>query len=309
MSKTLLIVGSTGLIGSACKRYFKGNYRLLSPSREELNATDKNNVETYFKKERPDYVILAAGLVGGIQFNQRYPADLITENLMMQLTIFEAANRISVKRLIFFASSCMYPKFAPQPMEESSLFTGPLEPTSLPYATAKLAGMQMAKAYNAQYQTDRFITLIPNTVYGPHDEFNPEKGHVIPSLITRFHAAKMKNHPSITLWGDGSPRREFLHANDLARIAHLALDHSSLPPFLNVGVGYDITIKKLAKTIQEVVGYSGKIEWDLTKSNGAPRKLLNSEKLRALGFQPSITFEEGIAATYEWYLKHDQIPI
>ncbi|MBS0606710.1 MAG: GDP-L-fucose synthase [Verrucomicrobia bacterium] len=305
MKKKLLILGSTGLIGSACKRHFlnEGSFDLLLPSRKEVDLLNAEQVNRYFEANKPNYVILAAGLVGGIQYNAAFPADFIVKNLTMQLNAFAAANAAEVKKLIFFASSCMYPKVCEQPMREEFLLTGPLEQTSASYAVAKIAGIQMAKAYNQQYQTERFIGLIPNSVYGPNDNFSPEKGHVLSVLLARFHQAKLENRPSIDLWGTGEPRREFLYADDLAAAIGFLLYQSNIPLPLNIGVGYDISIKELAERLAEVVGYKGELNWDATKPNGTLKKLLDNQKINQMGWKPLIRFEEGIAITYQWYLK------
>ncbi len=304
MSEPTLLLGSTGLIGSACKRRFS-DHNLLCPSRQELDLLNEARVNAYFAQHKPTYVILAAGLVGGIHANKTYPADFITTNLKIVLNVFTAANNFRVKRLLFFASSCMYPKVCPQPMFEELMFTGHLEPTSLSYAVAKLAGMQMARAFNQQTQTDRFAVLIPNTVYGPNGDFDPEKGHVISVLIARFHQAKCERLPSISLWGTGTPRREFIFADDVASAAQFVLNKSNLPIPLNVGIGYDVSIKELADLIAKIVGYEGKVVWDSTKPDGAERKLLDSSKLMALGWKATVDLEGGIKATYEWYKKHE----
>lgn len=307
MNKKLLIFGSTGLIGSACKRHFlnEGSFDLLLPLRNEVDLLNAEQVQRYFEANKPDYVILAAGLVGGIQYNATFPADFIVKNLTMQLNTFAAANAAEVKKLIFFASSCMYPKVCEQPMKEEFLLTGPLEQTSASYAVAKIAGIQMAKAYNQQYQTERFVALIPNSVYGPNDNFSPEKGHVLSVLLARFHQAKLEDRPSIDLWGTGEPRREFLYADDLAAAIGFLLDKSNIPLPLNIGVGYDISIKELAEQLADVVGYKGELNWDAAKPNGTLKKLLDNQKINQMGWKPSTSFEEGIRRTYNWYLTNE----
>ncbi|MBS0653753.1 MAG: GDP-L-fucose synthase [Verrucomicrobia bacterium] len=307
MRKKLLIFGSTGLIGSACKRHFleENSFDLLMPLRNEVDLLNQDQVRSYFIKNKPDYVILAAGIVGGIQYNATFPADFIVKNLTMQLNAFAAANETEVKKFIFFASSCMYPKVCEQPMKEELLLTGPLEQTSASYAIAKIAGIQMAKAYNQQYQTDRFAAVIPNSVYGPNDNFSPEKGHVLSVLIQRFHKAKMANDPSILLWGTGEPRREFIYSDDLAAAIGFLLPQTNIPLPLNIGVGYDISIKELAEHLANVVGYQGEILWDTTKPNGTLKKLLDNQKITKLGWEPSVSFEEGIHQTYNWYLTNE----
>ena len=306
MAETILIIGKNGLIGSACQRLFEtdASFNLLSPSRQELDLLDKKSVNRYLLTYRPDYVILAAGLVGGIGYNKNHPADLIYQNLMMALNLFEAANRSDVKRVIFFASSCMYPKECTQPMKESFLHTGPLEPTSTPYALSKLCGVEMAKAYNKQFQKERFIVLIPNTVYGPNAHFDPERAHVLPALIEKFEKAKRKNLPYVTLWGTGKPRREFIYSEDVAKAAYFFLKRFSLPIPINLGSGSDISIKELAVMIQQITGYPYKIKWDLTKKEGAKQKLLDHQRAAQLGWKPIVDLKQGISLTYKWYLSH-----
>jgi GDP-L-fucose synthase len=307
MSEKLIIFGATGLIGSACKRHFlnKESYELLAPPREEVDLLNAAEVRQYFLTHRPDYVILAAGLVGGIQYNASYPADFIFKNLMMQLNTFSAANEVEVKRLIFFASSCMYPKLAEQPMREEALLTGPIEQTSASYAIAKLAGVQMAKAYNQQFCTERFAALIPNSVYGPNDNFNIQHGHVLSVLIARLHHAKLENAPSICLWGTGEPRREFIYADDVADAVAFLLPQANIPLPLNIGMGYDISIKELAHRLAAVIGYAGEIQWDTSKPNGAMRKLLDHQKMSNLGWKPAFDIDRGIRLTYNWYLTQE----
>ncbi len=306
MREKLVIFGSTGLIGSACQRFFatQDHFNLLIPSRNEVDLLNAEQVHSFFLENKPDYVILAAGLVGGIQYNATFPADFIVKNLTMQLNAFSAANETDVKKLIFFASSCMYPKVCEQPMGEELLLTGQLEQTSASYAIAKIAGIQMAKAYNQQYQTDRFVALIPNSVYGPKDNFSPEKGHVLSVLLARFHQAKEENRPTIDLWGTGAARREFIYVDDLAAAIAFLLPQSNIPLPLNIGVGYDMSIKELAERLAHVVGYTGELHWDTTKPNGTLKKLLDNQKILKLGWKPSINIDEGMRLTYHWYLTN-----
>lgn len=303
--KQLLIVGARGLIGSACAAHFGGReeWELLLPTRRELNLLNYASVSAYFAAHPIDQIICAAGVSGGIAYNLAHPADLITRNLQMQLHLFEAAHQKGVERALFFGSSCMYPKKAHQPMEESSLLTGPLEESSLPYALAKLSGLEMAKAYNRQHQKSRFAVLIPNSVYGPGAHFTPTRGHVLTALITRFNQAKEENAPSLTLWGSGRAKREFLFAADLARAAQIVLNAPSPPLPLNVGSGEEISIEALATCIARCVGYRGHIKWDPNQIEGAPRKYLDSRRIRELGWEPQVSLEEGIAITYNAYLK------
>jgi GDP-L-fucose synthase len=302
---TIYIAGHTGLIGSAALRRFGADakYRVLTATHRDLELQDAAAVGLFFDRHSPDYVILAAGKVGGILENKTYPADFISANLAIQLNVLAAAHRVGVKRLLLFASSCMYPRDCPQPMTEDRLFSGAPEPTSMAYAVAKMAGLQLCLSYNQQYGGNRFIPLIPNSVYGPNDNFDPEKGHVLSALIRRFHDAKVKDTDKIVLWGTGNPKREFLHAKDLAQACALLLeaDTSGLQLPLNVGSGRDLSIRDLADLVATIVGYRGAIEWDTTRPDGAPRKLLDSRRLHATGWDAHIGLHAGIVDTYAWY--------
>ncbi|HRK37700.1 MAG TPA: GDP-L-fucose synthase [Burkholderiaceae bacterium] len=305
-SAPILIAGHTGLIGSAFTRLLesRGYTNLLLPGHTELELSDALAVDTYFARHHPEYVVLAAGQSGGIFRNQRFPADLMRANLAIQSSVLDVAQRHQVRRLIFFASSCMYPRECPQPMTEESLLSGQPEPTSIAYATAKLAGLQLCLAYNRQYGETRFIPVIPNSVYGPGDNFDPASGHVLSSLLFRFHLAAHTQQEEIVLWGSGTPRREFLHADDLAEAGLRLLQHEEkgLPPLpINVGPGQDVSIRDLATTIAGVTGYRGRITWDTEKPDGAPRKLLDSSRIRTLGWAPRIPLAEGIQELYAWY--------
>jgi GDP-L-fucose synthase len=302
---SIYIAGHTGLIGSAAVRYFRrqGYVNLICKNSSELDLTDANSVEIFFEQNKPKYVILAAGQVGGILENQAFPADFMNSNLAIQLNVLKAAHRNNVDRLILFASSCMYPRECLQPMPETALLSGILEQSSIAYAISKLAGMQMCLAYNLQYGEQRFIPVIPNSVFGPNDNFDPKSGHVLSSLIRRFHEAAQNDAKVLTLWGSGNPRREFIYADDVASACLILLSREigsfQLP--LNIGMGLDFSISELAKAIAKLVGYTGKIEWDISKPDGAPRKLLDSNRIRSLGWKPEVTFEEGLANTYLWY--------
>ena len=271
----------------------------------ELELTDAPAVERFFDHARPEYVVLAAGRVGGIIENQTYPADFMEQNLAIQLNVLRAAHRTGVRKLILFASSCMYPRECAQPMAETALLSGAPEPTSLAYAISKLAGMQMCLAYNRQYGETRFLPVIPNSAYGPNDNFDPKSGHVLSALIRRFHDAKAEGRTTVTLWGTGTPRREFVHADDIADacIHLLCSDVSGVAFPLNIGVGRDMSIRDLADSVARVVGYAGAIDCDASKSDGAPRKLLDSSRLTGLGWRPKVDFEQGLRATYQWYLN------
>lgn len=307
-SNSIYVAGHHGLIGSAFVRRLQaaGFENLLLRDHADLELTDAMATDSFFDEYKPDYVVLAAGRVGGIVENQTYPADFISVNLAIQLNVLRAAQRIGVKKLILFGSSCMYPRECPQPMPEEFLLSGKPEPTSLAYAISKLAGLQMCLAYNRQYGEQRFIPVIPNSAYGPNDNFDPKAGHVLSVLIRRFHEAKTTGTDSIALWGSGNPRREFVHADDIADACLwlLSNDVSALELPVNIGVGQDYSIRELAEAIARVVGYTGKIEWDTTKPDGAPRKLLDSARIHALGWKASVNFEEGLKNTYEWYLAN-----
>jgi len=305
----IYVAGHTGLIGSALVRKLQGDgfKNLILKTHDDLDLTDTLAVDTFFKDIKPDYVFLAAGRVGGIVENKTYPADFININLAIQLNVMNAAHRYDVKRLVMFGSSCMYPRECPQPMPEDYLLTGKPEPTSMAYAMAKLVGVEMCLAYNRQFGEKRFIPIIPNSAYGPNDNFNPDAGHVLSVLIRRFHEAKLNNDESITLWGTGAPRREFIHADDIADAAvslmySTDIEQTDFP--INVGVGIDYSIKELALTIADIVGYHGEIKWDTTKPDGAPRKLLDSSRISSLGWKSNKPFEQGLKETYQWYLNN-----
>lgn len=306
-SSRIYIAGHTGLIGSAVHRRLlaEGYSQITLATHAELELTTDSVVEHFFNQNRPEYVVLAAGRVGGIADNQNFPADFINNNLSIQLNVLRAAHRIGVNKIIFFASSCMYPRDCPQPMAESALLSGYPESTSLSYAISKLAGLQMCLAYNQQYSQKRFIPVIPNSVFGPNDNFDLNSGHVLSALIRRFHEAKIAGLQSITLWGTGRARREFIHADDIADacVTLLERDTSQLPFPLNLGTGLDWSICELAEQVATVVGYSGKLEWDNSKPDGAPRKLLDSSRILGFGWKPKVDFAAGLQSTYEWYLE------
>tara|TARA_B100000686_G_scaffold353924_1_gene461576 strand:+ start:4227 stop:5174 length:948 start_codon:yes stop_codon:yes gene_type:complete len=306
----IFVAGHAGLIGSAMIRRLEreGYSHLITQQRSQLDLQDAIRVAKFFEKARPEYVVLAAGRVGGIIENQTYPADFMDENIAIQINVLKAARKVDVAKLILLGSSCMYPKECPQPMAENILLSGRLEPTSLPYAISKLAGIYMCLAYNKQYGDKRFIPVIPNSAYGPNDNFNPKSGHVLSALLSRFHEAKVNGADSVTLWGSGSPRREFVHVDDIAGACMYLLqqDVAELEFPLNIGVGDDVSIKELAEMIAIVVGYNGRCEWDLTKPDGAPRKLLDSSRLKSFGWKPKVLLTEGLSSTYEWYLRNIQ---
>lgn len=305
----IYVAGHRGLAGgaitAALQRHGYGN--LVQRKRSELDLTDQRDVEGFFAKENPEFVFLAAARVGGIHANNIYPAEFIRDNLAIQTNVIHSAWKHGAKKFLFLGSSCIYPKLAPQPMPESCLLTGPLEPTNEWYAVAKIAGIKMCQAYRRQYGFDA-ISLMPTNLYGPGDNFNLENSHVMPALIRKFHEAKLAGAEEVVMWGTGEPRREFLHVDDLGDSAVFLMQNFSGEEFLNVGVGDDVTIRELAETIKFVVGYDGRIIQDLTKPDGTPRKLMDVSRLKALGWKPRIGLEEGIRSTYQWFLKNeDQI--
>jgi GDP-L-fucose synthase len=277
--------------------------RLLLRTRHELELRDQAAVRAFFERERPEYVFLAAAKVGGIQANATRPAEFLGDNLAIQTNVIDAAWRCGVKKLLFLGSSCIYPKHAPQPMREECLLTGPLEPTNEWYAIAKIAGLKMAAAYRRQYGFNA-ISAMPTNLYGPGDNFDLENSHVLPALIRKFHEARAQGAPEVVIWGTGSPRREFLHVDDLADALVLLMQRYSDEAPINVGCGTDVSIAELAALVCEVVGYEGKLAFDTSKPDGTPRKLLDVSKLTALGWAPKIGLREGITGTYRWYLEH-----
>jgi GDP-L-fucose synthase len=304
----IFVAGHAGLIGSSLLRRFEreGYSRIIKLSREQLDLQSTACVENFFSEAQPEYVLLAAGRVGGIIENNTYPANFMEENIAIQLNVLRAAQKFNVTKLILFGSSCMYPKKCPQPMAEDILLSGKLEPTSLPYAISKLAGVYLCLAYNKQYGSQRFIPVIPNTAYGPNDNFEPGSAHVLPALLARFHDAMLNGADSLTLWGSGSPRREFVHADDIADACLHLLQHdiSQIELPLNIGVGSDISIKELAETMAEMVGYKGSINWDRSKPDGAPSKLLDSSRIGEMGWSSKISLDKGLRQTYQWYLEN-----
>lgn len=305
---TIYVAGHAGLIGSAVvRRLERDGYRtLITRRRSELDLQDGRQVSEFFEEVHPEYVILAAGRVGGIVENQTFPADFMDENVAIQLNVLKAARKVGVQRLILYGSSCMYPRECLQPMAEDALLSGKPEPTSLPYAISKLVGTYLCLAYDKQDGETRFIPVIPNSVYGPHDNFDPKSAHVLSALLARFHQAKVMDAESVTLWGSGMPRREFIHADDIAAacVHLLKEDNLTVGLPLNIGVGNDISIKELAEMIADIVGYRGELKWDLTKPDGAPQKLLDSARIQSLGWKPQIELAEGLASTYRWYIEH-----
>ena len=307
MEKTakIYVAGHRGMVGSAIVRRLRqlGFEKLILRTRQELNLLNQAAVQQFFKQEQPDYVFVAAAKVGGILANNTYRAQFIYENLQIQNNIIHSAYESGVKKLLFLGSSCIYPKLAPQPMKEEHLLTGPLEPTNEPYAIAKIAGIKMCEAYWDQYGC-RFISAMPTNLYGPNDNFDLKTSHVLPALIRKFHEAKVHNRPFVEIWGTGTPRREFLHVDDLADACVFLMQHYEEKQFINVGVGEDISIKELALLIKDIVGYTGELQFDTSKPDGTPRKLLDVSRLHQLGWQAKIPLREGIQMTYQWFLEH-----
>jgi len=344
-SSKIFVAGHRGLVGAAILRRLQGEdfNVLLTKTRQELDLRSQKDVEDFFAHQRPNYVFLAAARVGGILANNTYPADFIYDNLMIQTNVIHAAYKHGVKKLLFLGSSCIYPKLAPQPIEESSLLTGELEATNEPYAVAKIAGIKMCQSYNRQFGTN-FISVMPSNLYGSNDQFDLEKSHVLPAMVRKFHLARLlrgkeyealigdiEKYPlgfnilpqgaseasdstiaaalksigitpeCVVLWGSGDVRREFLYVDDLADACVFLMGHYNGSEIVNIGMGQDVTVKELAEIVREVVGFDGKITWDISKPDGTPRKLLNVSKLRKLGWEPRVNLLEGIEKTYSWY--------
>lgn len=304
MNGKVYVAGHRGLVGSAILRRLEaaGHENLVVRTREELDLTDPRAVDRFFEAERPEYVFLAAAKVGGILANNKYPADFIRENLYIELNVMDAAHRYGAKKLLFLGSSCIYPRLAPQPMREEHLLTGLLEPTNEPYAVAKIAGIKLCQAYRKQHGAD-FIGVMPTNLYGPGDDFDLETGHVLPALIRKFHEAKERGEPVVTIWGTGTPRREFLHVDDLADACVFLMEGYSSGEPINVGVGKDVSIKELAGLVREVVGYEGGIVYDASRPDGTPRKLLDVSRLRSLGWEAKVPLRRGIEETYRWFVR------
>jgi GDP-L-fucose synthase len=297
------VAGHRGLVGGAVLRRMtaEGFSSLITRTSSELDLRDAAAVDEFFAAERPVTVVMAAAKVGGILANDTYPADFISDNLRMQVNVLDAAARHGASKLLFLGSSCIYPKLAPQPIREDSLLTGPLEETNDAYAIAKIAGVLQVQALRRQYGL-HYISAMPTNLYGPGDNFHPTHSHVLPGLIRRFHEAKQGGAPSVTVWGTGTPRREFLHVDDLARACLFLLEHYDEPEPINVGVGTDLSIRELAELVAGVVGYEGALEFDPSKPDGTPRKLLDVGKLHALGWRAEIDLREGLERTYRWYV-------
>lgn len=308
-SAKIFVAGHRGLVGSAVVRCLErhGYRRIVTRSRAELDLTERPEVEAWFEAERPDIVIDAAARVGGIHANDTYPADFIRDNLLIQTHLIDGAWRHGARKFVFLGSSCIYPKYAPQPIKEDCLLKGSLEPTNEAYAVAKIAGIEMCRAYRRQYGFDA-ISLMPTNLYGPGDNFDPDGSHVLPALIRKFHQAKAQGSPSVTVWGTGTPRREFLYVDDLAEAVVFLLERYSDERIINVGAGRDISIRELAELVKDIVGFGGELAFDSRKPDGTPRKLLDVSRLEALGWQARMPLREGIVRTYGWFRRHVAAP-
>lgn len=300
----IYVAGHGGLVGSAIVRKLRslGYRNLLVKTSGELDLRNQGKTEEFFSQEKPEYVFQAAAKVGGIMANSNYPAEFIYDNLMIQTNIIHNSWKYGVKKLLFLGSSCIYPRLAPQPMKEEYLLTGELEPTNEAYAIAKITGIKTCQAYNSQYGT-RYISVMPTNLYGPNDNFDLETSHVLPAMIRKFHDAKVKKSPEVVLWGTGSPRREFLHVDDLADACVFLMNSYDGEGIVNIGTGKDLTIRELAETVKEIVGYEGRVVWDNTKPDGTPRKLLDVSRLEHAGWKYSIELGEGIKQVYSWFEK------
>lgn len=310
----IYVAGHRGMVGSAIIRTLQqqGQTNIVTRTHAELDLTNQAAVKAFLEAEKPEQIYLAAAKVGGIHANNTFPAEFIYQNLMMEANVIHQAWSVGVQKLLFLGSSCIYPKAVPQPMGEDALLTGPLEPTNEPYAIAKIAGIKLCESYNRQYGVD-YRSVMPTNLYGPGDNYHPENSHVIPALIRRFHEAKINNTPTVTIWGSGTPRREFLHVDDMAAASVFVMNldktvyaAQTLPmqSHLNVGFGDDVTIRELAQAVSQAVGYQGNIDFDISKPDGTPRKLMDSGRLRALGWQPSVELMAGLSATYRDFLNN-----
>jgi GDP-L-fucose synthase len=305
MDKTskIYIAGHRGLVGSAITRKLiaEGYQNIVVRTSSELDLRDYHNVFDFFNEQKIDYVFLAAAKVGGIIANQDYPVEFLRDNLWIQTNVMDAAYRTGVKKLMFLGSTCIYPKLAPQPLKEEYLLTGALEPTNEPYAVAKIAGIRLCQSYNRQYGS-RFISVMPTNIYGQNDNYDLHSSHVMPALIRKFHEAKEQNSPYVEIWGSGKPKREFLHVDDLADACLYLMKHYESSDIVNIGVGEDISIQELAEKIKQVVGFEGQINYDPSKPDGTPRKLVDVTRMNQLGWLATISLEEGLRQTYDWYL-------
>ena len=304
-TSSVFVAGERGLVGSAIVRTLRtrGFTNIVSAPRSMLDLREQTAVDRFFADRRPEYVFMAAAMVGGILANDTRPADFIRDNLLIQNNVIDAAHRHGVRKFCFLGSSCIYPRLAPQPLREDSLLTGPLEPTNQWYAVAKIAGIKMCQAYARQYNFNA-ISVMPTNLYGPGDNFDLASSHVLPALIRKFHEAKLRRDPTVAVWGSGTPRREFLHVDDLADALCFLMERYDSPEIINVGCGEDLTIAELANVVRKIVGFEGEIVLDPTKPDGTPRKLLDVTKLTELGWRPRIKLRDGIRNTYRWFLEH-----
>jgi len=300
----IFVAGARGLVGSAIQRELQrqGFKQVLGPTRQEVDLLDTKAVQNFYDKTRPEFVFVAAAKVGGILANDQQPGEFLYKNLQIQNNLIHGAWRAGVKKLLFLGSSCIYPKLAPQPLQEDYLLTGPLEPTNQWYAIAKIAGIKLCQAYRRQYSCD-FISAMPTNMYGPNDNYDLQTSHVLPALIRKFHEAKAAHAPSVTCWGTGKPLRELLYVDDCARACVFLMEHYSEEQFINVGFGSDISIRDLAETVQRIIGFKGGIVWDTSKPDGTPRKLMDSSRLFALGWRPQVDLETGIKLAYDDFLR------
>ncbi|WP_345246734.1 GDP-L-fucose synthase [Nibrella saemangeumensis] len=302
----IYIAGHRGMVGSAIVRRLKaeGFDNIITRTSSELDLRQQADVAEFFAQEKPDYVFLAAAKVGGIWANNIYRAEFLYDNLMIEANIIQAAHQSNVEKLMFLGSSCIYPKMAPQPLKEDSLLTGLLEPTNEPYAIAKIAGIKLCEAYRSQYGSN-FISVMPTNLYGPNDNYDLQNSHVLPALIRKFHEAKVNSQPYVEVWGTGSPRREFLHADDLADACVFLMKNYNDAPFVNIGTGEDTTIQELAEQIKETVGFEGELRWNTDKPDGTPRKLMDVSRLHAMGWRHRIELKEGLEKTYQDFLANE----
>ena len=303
---TVMVAGARGLVGRAIVSELRtrGVTSILTPTSAELDLRHRDQVFSYLAEHTPDAVVDAAARVGGILANNTYPAEFLSDNLLIQVNLMDAAAAANVDRFVFLGSSCIYPKFAPQPIPESSLLTGDLEPTNSAYAVAKIAGIEHVRSHRRQYGRS-WVSAMPTNIYGPGDNFHPENSHVVPALIRRIHEAKTTNAPTVTIWGSGTPLREFLYSEDLGNAVVFLLEHYDSDDIINVGSGQEVSIADLAKTTADVVGFDGELVFDTTKPDGTPRKLLDNSRIHALGWQAQTTLHDGLRATYDWFLAHE----
>jgi len=306
-SKVTFVAGHKGMVGSAIVRALKdrGASNIVTRTSKELDLRNRTEVDQFFEQEKPEVVYLAAAKVGGIHANSTYPADFLVDNILMTTNVIDASHKHGVEKLLFLGSSCIYPRLASQPISEEALLTGPLEPTNEAYALAKIAGLKMCDAFSKQHGCN-FISAMPTNLYGPGDNYHPENSHVLPALMRRFHEAVRDGENEVVCWGSGSPKREFLHVDDLAKgLLHL-MDHHNSEGWINIGTGEDLTIKELALTIAHVVGYRGDVIWDTSKPDGTPRKLLNVDRINEMGWEATIKLRQGIESVYADYLSHEK---